>query len=74
VAAATSDARTRAERAMNRAPAVTDPLSSLTGGSAGRIRPRKNAEPRNDSAGQPTVAAEECAASRGWDKSWMIRP
>ena len=40
---------------MNRAPAVTDPSPSLAGGSAGRIRPRKNAEPRNDSASAATA-------------------
>ena len=50
VAAVTSDARTSAERAMNRAPASTDPPASSAAGSAGRIRLRKNAEPRNDSA------------------------
>jgi len=38
VAAEISDARTRAEPAMNRAPAVTEPWPSSAGGSAGRIR------------------------------------
>ena len=53
-ATAMSDARTRAEPAMNRAPAVTDPRPSSAGGSVGLIRPRKNAEPRNDSASAAT--------------------
>ena len=34
---------------MNRAPAMIDPSPVSAGGSAGRIRVRKNAEPRNDS-------------------------
>jgi len=50
VATAISDARTMPEPAMNRTPALTDPSLWSAGGSAGRIRPRKKAEPRNDSA------------------------
>ena len=50
VATAISDPRTMPEPAMNRTPAMTDPWPSSAGGSAGRIRLRKNAEPRNDSA------------------------
>ena len=46
VPTATSDARTMPDPAMNRAPAMIDPLPSAAGGSAGRIQPRKNAEPR----------------------------
>jgi hypothetical protein len=50
IATAMSDARTMALPAMNRRPAVTPPGARSAGGSAGRIRPRKNAEPRKDSA------------------------
>ncbi len=50
---------------MNRAPAVTEPFPSSAGGSAGRIRPRKNAEPRNDSASATTAngAVSTCTSS-----------
>jgi len=51
---------------MNRAPAVTDPSPSLVGGSAGRIRPRKNAEPTNDST--------SAATANGADSSWTSTP
>ena len=44
---------------MNRAPAVTEPGPSSVGGSAGRIRPRKNAEPRNDSASAATATGAD---------------
>src|ERR1700739_1648009 len=55
VATPVSDARTIRSWAMNLTPAVTAPFPSSAGGSAGRIRPRKNAEPRNDSASAMTA-------------------
>ena len=64
VATAISDARTRAELAMNRAPARTEPWPSSVGGSAGRIRLRKNAEPRNDSASAAIAAGADSACTR----------
>jgi hypothetical protein len=48
---------------MNRAPAVTEPSPSSAGGSAGRIRPRKNADPRNDSASATTANGAESACT-----------
>ena len=59
VAAEISDARTTAERAMNRAPASTGPPASSAAGSAGWIRLRKNAEPRNDSASAAMVTGAD---------------
>ena len=59
VATAISEARTMPEPTMNRAPASTDPGPRSPGGSAGRIRLRKNAEPRNDSASAPMATGAE---------------
>ena len=52
VATASSEARTIGEPAMNRAPAVTEPFAVLSSadGSAGRMRRKKKADPRNDTA------------------------
>ena len=50
-----SDARTIADPLMNFRPAVTPSVPSAEGGSAGRIRLRKNAEPRYDSASATTA-------------------
>src|SRR5579872_155684 len=53
-----SDDRTIASRNTNRAPASTDPSdveADADGGSAGRIRLRKNADPRNDPASASTA-------------------
>ena len=55
VATPISDARTMGDWTVNRSPAVTAPLLSSAGGSAGRIRRRKNAEPRKDSASAMTA-------------------
>ncbi len=53
------------ERAMNRSPSVTPPLPSSAGGSAGSIRRRKNADPRNDSASATIAkgAVSSCVSS-----------
>jgi len=59
VATPISDARTIRSWAMNLTPAVTAPFPWSAGGSAGRIRPRKNAEPRNDSASAMTANGAE---------------
>src|SRR3984957_18849744 len=55
VPTASSEERTIGEEIMNRAPAVTAPLSVLAGGSVVLVRTRKNAEPRNDSASASTA-------------------
>jgi hypothetical protein len=66
IATAMSDARTIGERAMNLSPAVAPPGARSAGGSAGRIRPRKKAEPRKDRA--------SAAIANGADRAWASSP
>ena len=67
VATDASEARTMPGRAMNRAPAASAPLPpSSVCASAGRMRARKKAEPRNDSA--------SAATANGADSAWTSSP
>ncbi len=67
VATASSEARTIGEPAMNRAPAVTEPFAVLSSadGSAGRMRRKKKADPRNDTASATMAngAENSCTSS-----------